>query len=61
MRLWITRDEDGSLTLHESEPYCRYDKWRNCNQEWYLDQSLFPEVTHGNSPQQVEIKLIKEE
>ena len=34
MKLWIARDKDDALALHESEPYCRYDKWCNGNQEW---------------------------
>ena len=58
MKLWIARDEDGTLALHESEPYCPHGNWHNSNQEWYLNQSLFPEVTFENSPQQVELKLI---
>ena len=32
MKLWIARDENGALALHESEPYCRYYKWHNGNQ-----------------------------
>jgi hypothetical protein len=50
MRLWIARNKDGTLALHESEPYCPYDTWYNSNQEMYLDKSLFPEVTVENSP-----------
>lgn len=59
MKMWIARDENGTLALHESEPYCPYSTWHNSNQEFYLDNDLFPEVTFENSPQQVEIKLIK--
>ena len=61
MKLWITRDKNGTLVLHESEPYCPYITWHNSNQEFYLDNDSFPEVTFENSPQQVEIKLVKEE
>lgn len=57
MKLWIARDKNGALTLHESEPYCPYNTWHNSNQEFYLDEDLFPEVTFENSPQQVEVKL----
>ena len=60
MKLWIARDKDGTLALHESEPYCPYNTWHNCNQDWYLDDDFFPEVTFENSPQMVEIKLVKE-
>lgn len=59
MRLWIARDKDGTLALHESEPYCPYNTWHNGNQEFYLINSLFPEVTFENSPKQVELKLVK--
>jgi hypothetical protein len=58
MKLSIARDKNGTLTLHESEPYCRFNTWHNGNQEFYLNNKLFPEVTFENSPQQVEIKLI---
>lgn len=58
MRLWIARDKDGTLALHESEPYCPYNTWHNGNQEFYLINDLFPEVTFENSPKQVELKLV---
>lgn len=61
MKLWIARDENGILALHESEPYCPYGTWHNSNQKWYLDRKSFPEVTFENSPQMVEIKLVKDE
>lgn len=60
MKLWIDINKDGTLALHESEPYCPYDTWYNSNQEMYLDKSLFPEVTVENSPMEVEIKLIND-
>ena len=59
MKLWIARDKNGTLALHEVRPYCPYNTWHNSNQEFYLDNDLFPEVNFENSPQQVEIKLIK--
>ena len=60
MKFWIARDKDGTLKLHESEPYCPYNTWHNSNQVFYLSNDYFPEVTFENSPQQVELKLIKE-
>lgn len=57
--MWIARNEDGTLVLHESEPYCPHDTWHNSNQEMYLDKNLFPEVTFENSPREVELKLIE--
>lgn len=59
MKLWIARDKNGTLVLHESKPYCPFGNWHNSNQEFYLDSGLFPEVTFENSPQEVELKLIK--
>lgn len=61
MKMWIARDKDGTLALHESEPYCPFNTWHNTNQEFYLDldNNLFPEVTFENSPQQIELKLIE--
>lgn len=69
MKFWIARDADGSLWMYDDEPVLRSEKsWGvrpKPNSEtrpakrlhnWY-----FPEVTFENSPQQVEIKLIKEE
>jgi hypothetical protein len=57
MELWVARDKNGALVLHESEPYCPYNTWHNSNQEFYLDKDLLPEVTFENSPQLVEINL----
>lgn len=59
MKLWIARDKNGTLKLHESEPYCPYNTWHNGNQEWHLDDDFFPEVTFENSPQEVELKLVE--
>lgn len=62
MKLWIARDYTGLWAFSE-EP----DKKRNqfisatihCK-IYELDSELFPEVTFENSPQLVEIKLVKE-
>lgn len=71
MKLWIARDKDGSLWSYDDEPVLRSENSWGVNpllqfkgktkpakplQDWY-----FPEVTHENSPQMVEIKLVKEE
>ena len=66
MKLWIARNQDSSLWLHEEKPSLVYDdKLRN----WYYekgsfldfyDESLFPEVTFENSPMQVELKSVNE-
>lgn len=65
MKLWVARNQDGSLWLHEEEPSLVYsDELR----KWYYeggsfldiyDESVFPEVTFENSPQEIEIKLVE--
>ncbi len=60
MELWIARGvgKDGRLTLHYGRP--TYIAGKGWDKVWaYPDSSLFPEVTFENSPQRVEIKLIK--
>lgn len=59
MKLWITRDESNRLTIHLKKPtkYIYNEYWNNglcC-----LPNDLFPEVTFKNSPQQIELKLVK--
>lgn len=58
IELWIARGVDGRLTLHYEQPTCIAGKgW---DKVWAIpDSSLFPEVIFENSPQEVEIKLIK--
>lgn len=69
MKFWIARDKDGSLWMYDDEPILRSENSFGVkpkpNSEtkpakplynWY-----FQEVTFENSPQMVEIKLIKEE
>lgn len=63
MKCWIARNKDWSLMLLLKYPYCQNGTWRvegNTNVCLLdFDEELFPEVTFENSPQQVEIKLIK--
>lgn len=55
-KLWIARDKDGCLCLHEEKPYCSANGvWYNLKQMIHLSKNLFPEVTWENSPQQVEL------
>ena len=61
MKLYIARDEEGSLYLYDNLPekrngYFMPDRGYN---SIVLDDELFPEVTFENSPQEVEIKLTK--
>lgn len=66
MELWIARNQDGSLWLHEEKPSLVYDEERR---KWYYekggfldfyDETFFPEVTFENSPKRVELKLVEE-
>lgn len=64
MKLWIARDCMG-LWVYTTKPL--FDPDRNefesedGNILYIDDDKLFPEVTFENSPQQVEIKLVKNE
>lgn len=70
MKLWIARDKnDGYLYLYGKEPklseeveglwVCsQYDTFVEVT---VLPSKMFPEITFENSPQMVELKLIKEE
>lgn len=68
MRYWIGRDKDGGLYLYNYKPRkneilerftCSIKPDGEWSEEYELDSHLFPEVTFENSPQEVEIKLIK--
>lgn len=64
MKLWVARDSYG-LWLFRRKP-TKYilngDKCFNksINTRYSIDPQLFSEVTFENSPQLVEIKLVKE-
>ena len=69
MKFWIARDEDGSLWMFDDKPIKIKNFWGvNRENEKYTQPKparplydwYFPEVTFKNSPQQVELKLIKE-
>ena len=63
MKLWIARNTDDTLVLFQSKPILGTDFiWEELLNEdcMYIEEYLFPEVTWENSPQQVELKLIKE-
>lgn len=63
MKLWIARDCMG-LWLYTTKPLFNPDRNEfdfGDGDILYIDDELFPEVTFENSPQQVELKLVKEE
>lgn len=71
MKLWIARDQyndaygRGCLTLHLYKPSLnRCGRWEDDTAYGFkcvLSKEEFPEVTFENSPQMIELKLIKEE
>ena len=70
MKFWIARDKDGTLVFWYNKPVKQGDRWyNNCvnivlespNSPPFGEVSSFPEVTFENSPQMIEIKLIKDE
>ena len=67
MKLWIARDKNDGLWLYSKKPKLSEDVegiWV-CSQYGMpvevivLPAEMFPEVRFENSPQQVELKLIK--
>ena len=63
MKMWIARNEDGTLALFNSEPMCFYEE--GLSRYWaghalYLSRYEFPEVTFENSPMEVELKLVND-
>jgi len=59
MKMWITRGRRGVLTLFSQEPVKdRFGRWFGKG-ESILNFDI-PSVTFENSPQQVEISLIKD-
>lgn len=61
MKLWIARDRDGDISLYYEKP--RLDKfgkfWGDAPFGMRLSNNSFPEITIENSPQEVELKLVK--
>ena len=69
MKFWIARDEDDCLCLYSKEPKLSEEiegiwvcsQYGDLVEVITLPSEMFPEVTFENSPQMVEIKLIKSE
>lgn len=62
MKLWIARNTDNTLLLFQSKPILENLNWdETLNEDYmFIPEYLYPEVTFENSPQEVEIKLVKE-
>lgn len=69
MKLWIARDPDYSLSISNCKliyaglitGWTPSKEYYNDDTSFhvYIDDKLFPEVTFENSPQEVELKLVK--
>ena len=63
MKLWIARDKDMTISLFSDKPIKDINYWYNdadCDGSLgELPSDYFPEVTFENSPQEVELKLVK--
>ena len=73
--MWIAREKNGELLLYAERPIHNFHTYENTYDLNYinargfccglyigkLDNSLFPEVTFENSPQEVELKLKQNE
>ena len=65
MKLWIARDESDELSLYYLKPELNnlddlaFYQPQKFGMEYPICSDLFPEVTFENSPQLVELKLIK--
>ena len=58
MKHWIARDNYGYLGLYKKYP--TWGKVNECIEDWNgAFIASFPEVTFENSPQEVELKLVK--
>lgn len=72
MKLWIARDETGELWLFDKKPILRHknekdyfkNSWFDMDENglwnYAINNEAFPEVTFENSPQEVELKLVKD-
>ena len=58
MKLWITRDKDRMLIIHFYEPIIDGIEWISLDYRG-INEDMFPGVTFENSPQEIELKLVK--
>lgn len=64
MKLWIARDKNGELWVYDHKPIKKDEIFQS---DFELDKCVvselpvwgLPEVTFENSPQEIEIKLVK--
>ena len=62
MKLWIARNKDNTLVLFQSKPVLDDNlNWNEILNEdcMFIPEYLYAEITFENSPQMVEVKLVK--
>lgn len=62
MKLWAARDIDNFLCLYKNKPIINGGIWyaeEHGDSIGCLDDDDFPEVTFENSPQELELNLVK--
>ena len=60
MKRWLARNKSGNLFMYSSRPEIVCDGYYFGSGQSLLDSELFPEVNFENSPQEVELKLVKQ-
>lgn len=61
---WLARNKDNTLVLFQSKPVLDDDlNWNETLNEdcMFIPEYLYPEITFYDSPQRVELKLVKKE
>lgn len=60
MKMYVARDRFGDCFLYENKPECIDGVWNPNNGRFYhISPRLFPELTHENSPMEVELVIKK--
>lgn len=64
MKLWAARNENGTLEIHQRKPSISKitgrPMWIDGGFVGFVFDDVFPEITFENSPQMVELKLVKD-
>jgi len=57
--MFVARDKNGSLWLHNGFPYKTFDEWKSSEDWMSLNADLFPELKWESEPLEVELKAVK--
>jgi hypothetical protein len=57
--MFVARDKDGSLWLHDDLPYRTFDEWKNSEDWMSLNAGLFPNLKWESDPLEVELKEVQ--